>query len=244
MKPLQVDAHTHTLVSGHAYGTISEMAKAASEKGLRLLGITEHTSGIPGTCADIYFANLKVVPRNLYGVELLLGAELNIIDYEGNIDLDDRYFPNLDIRIASIHDLCYTFGSTEENTAAIIGAIRNPKIDLIGHPNNGDHPLDYDAVVRAAAEYHTILEINNHSLRTPRVKDGFQNACTMLRLCKKYGVPVATDSDAHFMTDIANCDHISKVFEEVDFPDELILNYDADAFKAFLAENRRKEAQK
>lgn len=239
MKPLQVDAHTHTLVSGHAYGTISEMAKAAAETGIQLLGITEHTSGIPGTCDDIYFANLKVVPRQLYGVELLLGAELNIIDYEGTVDLDESYFPNLDIRIASIHEQCYRFGTIEENTAAMIGAIRNPHIDLIGHPNNGAHPLDYEAVVRAAAECHTILEINNHSLRTPRVLNGFENACTMLRLCKKYDVPVATDSDAHFMTDIANTDHISKVFDEVDFPEELILNYSAQCFKDFLAANRR-----
>lgn len=239
MKPLQVDAHTHTLVSGHAYGTISEMAKAAAEKGLSLLGITEHTSGIPGTCSDIYFANLKVVPRTLYGVELLLGAELNIIDYDGHIDLADQYFPNLDIRIASIHEQCYTFGTIEQNTAAMVGAIRDRRIDLIGHPNNGAHPLDYEAVVRAAAENHTILEINNHSLRTPRVLNGFENACTMLRLCKKYDVPVATDSDAHFMTDIANVDHISRVFDEIDFPEELILNYNAESFKAFLAQRRR-----
>ena len=29
-----LDVHTHTLASGHAYNTMREMAKAASEKGL------------------------------------------------------------------------------------------------------------------------------------------------------------------------------------------------------------------
>jgi putative hydrolase len=48
---------------GHAYGTIREMAKAASEKGIELLGISEHGPGIPGTCAPVYFWNLKVVPK-------------------------------------------------------------------------------------------------------------------------------------------------------------------------------------
>ena len=37
-----LDLHTHTVVSGHAYCSLREMAKAASEKGLEVLGITEH----------------------------------------------------------------------------------------------------------------------------------------------------------------------------------------------------------
>lgn len=238
MKPLEVDAHTHTIASGHAYGTLDEMAHAAAAKGLKILGITEHTSGIPGTCHDIYFMNLKVVPRQMYGIELMLGAELNILDYEGKIDLRQRYISQLDLRIASIHDLCYSIGTVEQNTAAMVGAIRNPEIDIIGHPDDGKIPVDYETVVRAAAENHTLLEINNNSLRSKNRKNTFENSCTILKLCKKYDVPVACDSDAHFMTDVANMDHVSKVFEAVDFPEELILNYSAEKFRDFIRHNR------
>ena len=49
MKKLIADMHMHTLVSGHAYGTIREMAATAGEKNLKLIGITEHAPGIPGT---------------------------------------------------------------------------------------------------------------------------------------------------------------------------------------------------
>ena len=73
MKTL-LDVHTHTVASGHAFSTLQEMAAAASEKGLKLLGITEHAPGIPVTCSPIYFRNLHVVPRRIYGVELLLGG--------------------------------------------------------------------------------------------------------------------------------------------------------------------------
>ena len=52
MIEVELDVHTHTLASGHAYGTIREMAQAASDKGLKILGITEHAKGIPGTCDD------------------------------------------------------------------------------------------------------------------------------------------------------------------------------------------------
>ena len=57
-KSYQADLHTHTIASGHAYNTIQEMAMAAKEKGICLLGITEHSMTMPGTCSEIYFQNL------------------------------------------------------------------------------------------------------------------------------------------------------------------------------------------
>ena len=91
-----LDVHTHTVASGHAFSTLQEMVRTAADKGLQILGITEHTGGIPGTCSPIYFRNLPVVPRLMYGVELLLGAEINIVDYEGSLDLEEEYFKFLD----------------------------------------------------------------------------------------------------------------------------------------------------
>ena len=108
---IELDVHTHTIASGHAFSTLQEMAQAAADKGLKVLGITEHSPGVPGTCHPIYFRNLHVVPRRMYGVELLLGAEINILDGKGNLDLDEDYMKMLDIRIAGIHSLCYEYGT-------------------------------------------------------------------------------------------------------------------------------------
>lgn len=243
MRALEVDAHTHTIASGHAYGTVSEMVKAAADRGIRLLGITEHTSGIPGTCADIYFSNMKVIPRQMFGIEVMFGAELNIVDYNGGVDLDAGYFKHLDIRIASMHTQCFAPGTREQNTAAVIGAIRNPGIDIIGHPIDGTYPLDYEPIVRAAAEHHVLLEVNNHALRSPSRINAFENACTMVRLCKKYDIPLTCNSDAHFMTDVGNTSHIAGVFEETDFPEELILNLSMERFQGFLQWNREHKGQ-
>jgi len=60
---LCADLHTHTIASGHAYGTIREMAFAAGEKKLELLGISEHAQGIPGTVGSYYYWNLNKIPR-------------------------------------------------------------------------------------------------------------------------------------------------------------------------------------
>lgn len=242
MRPLELDAHTHTIASGHAYSTLTEMAKAASEKGLKLLGITEHSRGIPGTCNEIYFVNLRVVPRQMFGIELMLGSEINIVDYDGSLDLEEKYMKFLDIRIAGIHSLCYKFGSMEENTRAVVNAIKNPYVDIISHPDDGRCPLNYEEVVKAAKDYHTLLEVNNNSLRVKR-KNVHENVTTFLALCKEYKVPVIIDSDAHYITDIANTDHVQSVIEETGFPEELIINYSVDKFKEFIRINRQKSGE-
>ncbi len=242
MRAVELDVHTHTIASGHAYSTLTEMVREAAEKGLKVFGITEHARGIPGTCEHIYFGNMKVVPRDLFGLRLLLGAEINILDYEGTLSLEERYMPCLDLRIAGIHDLCYTHGTKAQNTGAIIKAIENKYIDIISHPDDGNCPLAYEEVVLAAKENHTLLEVNNNALRKPgRRPQVRENVLEYLTLCKKYAVPVILGSDAHFWTDIAAYENIWPLLEETDFPEDLVMNYDAQRFLTFLQENRRRE---
>lgn len=237
----ELDVHTHTIASGHAYGTLTEMAKEAAARGLKLLGVTEHTHFMPGTCDDLYFVNLRIVPREMYGIRLMPGAELNIMDEKGTVDLPDWIIDRLDLRIASIHGNLFRIGTKEQNTAAVLGAMKNPKIDIIGHPDDSNCPLDYERLVQASKEYHTLLEINNNSLRMPSRRNVKENMITILRLCEKYDVPMIMNSDAHFMTDIANTDHSMPVVEEAGFPKELILNYSVEQFTAYIAQNRERE---
>ncbi len=230
-----LDVHTHTVASGHAFSSLQEMVDAAAEKGLQILGITEHAPGIPGTCAPIYFRNLHVVPRHIKGVELLLGVELNIIDYKGTVDLDEAMLKMLDIRIAGLHSLCYTPGTVEENTDAVIGAIRNPYVNIISHPGDGTALLQFEPIVLAAKESGTLLEINNSSLNPVRHKVmARKNNLEILRLCKQYEVPVILGSDAHISYDIANYCWIYELLQLAEFPEKLILNDKPEQFKALI----------
>lgn len=235
MNKIELDVHTHTIASGHAFSTLQEMARAAADKGLKLLGITEHSPGIPGTCDPIYFRNLHVVPRQMYGIELLLGAEINILDGEGNIDLDEFYLKMLDIRIAGIHSLCYTHGTADENTHGMVKVISNPYINIISHPGDGTAKLNFEPIVLASKEHHTLLEINNSSLKPCRNKsEARDNNLEILRLCKKYEVPVILGSDAHISFDIATYDYALQLISETEFPEELIMNTDVKRFKEYL----------
>lgn len=231
----RLDVHTHTVASGHGYSTIQEMAKAAAGLGLTILGITEHGPGIPGTCHPIYFRNLICVPRELYGVRLMLGAELNILNTLGELDLDEEYLRMLDLRIAGIHSVCWQGGTREENTAGVVNAMRNPYVQIISHPGDGSALLDFEQLVLTSKETHTLLEINNHSLHPARHKaEARPNNLELLRLAKKHQVPVILGSDAHFSTMIAQYDQLLPLLQETAFPDELIVNYDTKRFSEYL----------
>ncbi|WP_077612627.1 phosphatase [Clostridium sp. Marseille-P2415] len=220
-----MDLHTHTIASGHAYNTLYEMARSASEKGLALMGSTDHAPKMPGTCHEFYFINFKVIPRTLFGVNILMGAELNILDYSGRIDLRKGLLEKLDYSIASLHEPCFKSGTAAENTMAYVGAIENPLIHIIGHPDDGRFPVDYDTLVSAAAENHTLLELNSSSLHPLSARrDAGENYRTMLELCKRYRASVIIDSDAHIEADVGNHVKAWELIEEVGFPEELIVN--------------------
>ena len=230
-----LDIHTHTVASGHAFSTIQEMVRTAADRGLQILGITEHGPGIPGTCDPLYFRNTNVVPRQMYGVRLLLGAELNILDTTGRLDLDESYLRLMDIRIAGIHSLCWQGGTREENTEGMIAAIRNPWVNIISHPGDGTADLDFEPIVLAARESHTLLEINNSSLNPQRAKaKAVPNNLEILRLCKHHEVPVILGSDAHISFSIADYERIYPLLEQTDFPPELIVNDKPDFFFEYL----------
>ena len=104
--------------------------------------------------------------------------------------------------------------------------IRNPKIHIISHPGDGSAELDFEPLVLAAKESHTLLEINNHSLAPQRKKSvARENNLELLRLCKKHDVPTILGSDAHISFQIADYENLYPLLAETDFPDELIMNY-------------------
>ena len=223
---IELDVHTHTIASGHAFSTLQEMAQAAAGKGLKLLGITEHSPGVPGSCNPIYFRNLHVVPRQMYGIELLLGAEINILDGEGNLDMDENCMRMLDIRIAGIHSLCYSYGTVDENTHGMVKAVSNPFIHIISHPGDGTAELNFEPIVLAAKEHHTLLEINNSSLKPTRNKPNARE--------NNLEVPVILGSDAHISFDIARYDYLYDLLQLTEFPESLIMNRDVKSFKEYL----------
>ncbi len=117
----------------------------------------------------------------------------------------------------------------------MIKAISNPFVNIISHPGDGTAELDFEPIVLAAKEHRTLLEINNSSLKPIRKKlSAKDNNIEILKLCKRYEVPVILGSDAHISFDIANYEYIPPLLNETEFPDSLIINTSIDQFKSYL----------
>lgn len=236
-----IDVHTHTVSSGHAYSTIDENMKAAGEKGLTTLAMTDHSPGMPGSTHLFHFANLKAIPNELHGVKLLRGVEANIVNYEGEIDMPNETLSSLDIVIASLHPPCIEFANEETVTIGVEKVMENPYVSIIGHPGDSRYPMNWERIVKAAKKTGTLLEINNASLKPGSFRPGVrENLVIMLKYCKQYEVPVVLGSDAHFYTAIGAFKEAIELLEEVDFPESLVLNTNPEKLVAFIQQKRLK----
>lgn len=235
-----MDIHTHAVASGHAYSTVDENLRWAAEQGLQLVALTDHAPAMKDTTCHAYFANLHVLPKELHGVRLLKGIELNILDFDGTIDMDEAVLQRLDLAIASLHMPCIKPGTKKENTQAFLKVMENPYVDIIGHPGDPRYAVDYRELFRMAKETGTLLEINNASLIPGGFREGSrENIKKILLMSMEEGQPVVLGSDAHFYRNVGDFSYAEDLLRELQFPEELILNNTPEKFLAGLRHGRK-----
>ncbi|MCH5210237.1 MAG: phosphatase [Oscillospiraceae bacterium] len=228
------DTHTHTLASAHAYSTVQELAKRAADEGMEAIAITDHAPAIPDGVHPWHFINLKAIPREINGVKILYGAEVNILDLEGNIDLDEDILKNMDVVNASIHKPCYKDLGAEDNTSAYLSIVNNPLIDVICHSGAPDLSYDYEKIIDLAKKNHKLIEINNHSFYVR--KASIPNCKRIAELCMEKEVGIVVSSDAHISFEIGDYNNALDMLKEISFPEKLIINRNLKAFEGYMAE--------
>jgi putative hydrolase len=233
-----MDLHTHTVASGHGTkDTIGDMVKAAKERGLAVLGISDHGPATPGSCRESYFHGLKAAPNLRGGVLVLYGVEANILNERGRLDIGDETGKNLDFLIASIHEPSFhpswemsrqdgQSGAAGRNTAAYVQAMRNPLVKIIGHPDDVRYPVDAKALAEAAADYHVVLEVNEGSLLPGSYRGNtYANMKEILLMCLRYRLPVLLSSDSHGTERLGQVPRALALVKEVAYPQDLIWNF-------------------
>ncbi len=237
----KIDTHTHTIASGHyTEDTVVQMAIRASMIGLEHLCITEHGPAMTGSASESYFRNLKFGDKKKFGVKLYYGAELNVLDVKGNVDLDYDITKNLDLCIASLHRQTFRPRTERENTLALINAMDNPDVFIIGHPDNPDFEVERYMLVEAAKEKGCAIELNAASLSPSGHRtSSFDWLFKTFILCKKKGVYVTLGSDSHGRSRIADFEECYNFLDEIDFPEELVLNFDVKKLFHLIAEKKR-----
>lgn len=237
---IKADLHTHTIASGHyTDDTVWQLAKRASEIKLEYLGITDHSFGMVGGAKEGYFNTLKMLsPNTKYGVKLLYGAEVNVMDYEGKVDLSDSVMKKLDYTIASMHPNVIKPSSEYANTSAIVKVMENKLISIVGHVANCEYEVSFPLVADKARETGTIIELNSSSLGGYR-GDESEIVIRLLKECKKYGTYISLGSDSHGVENVGNFQKAIELLDEIDYPKDKIVNCDIDLFLSLVNKKRK-----
>ncbi len=228
------DLHIHTIASDHAYSTLIENAHMAKERGLEAIAITDHTKTLVDCPHRYYFSNMKVWPEYIDGVRILKGAELNILNENGDIDLDEIFLKKLDIVVASIHGMIYEGegGDDYDATAAYLNVLDNPYVDILGHTGSPLYKYDIDTVVKKAKSLGKLIEINASSFKWRKKNIPI---CTDIALsCMKHGAGIVVNSDSHICFNVGDYDKPLAMLSEIGFPEELIINRSYEALRSFL----------
>ncbi len=237
---LVADFHVHTIASGHAYSTLLENARAASQRGLQLIAITDHGPAMPGGPHPFHFSNLRSLPETIFGVRVLRGAEVNIIDADGNIDLRDRYLKHLDIVLAGFHRDCIQPGSVEENTGVMIRTMASGLVDIIVHPGNPVFPIDPRQVAKAAFAHNVLLEINNVSLGGVIRRGSKDNCLALASNIALLGGKVCFGSDSHFCSSVGELTGAARLAAQAGLRPDQVVNTSLEAIDRFLISRGRR----
>ena len=192
------DLHVH---SNHSDGmnSIEEMVRAAEERGLKYVGITDHSKSeyVAHGMDDAKFMKhidyIEALSKRFEGIRVLVGAEVDILK-DGSLDLGNKVMDRLDYAIGSVHT---SLGMDSKSmTKRISKALESGRVDILGHPTeriiNGRKGIefDFDEIAAKAAENGIAMEIDSFPERLDLNDENILRA-------HGGGVKFAIDTDSH-----------------------------------------------
>ena len=235
---IEIDTHTHTIASGHAYSTLAENVAAAAARGIKLLALTDHGPAMPGSPHIWFFRNMRAIPRIINGIGVLRGIEANIINFSGEIDIDLSLHEQLDIVLASLHEPVLAPTTKTRHTETVIKAMASGRIDVFAHGGNPSFPIEVDEVAKAAAACNVLVEINNSSFTTSR--PGSTKHCAALaEAVARHNGLLTFGSDAHIACNVGRFDECIAFVEEIGFPADLLISSSCQKLLTFLRQKKK-----
>lgn len=239
---LFADYHLH---SKHSDGraTIEEMAQAARQQGLAEIAITDHGPNNIGTGVKNAEQYLRIkeetrrLSRDLGDLKVLCGAEADIIDLEGGIDVPRDIYQQLDLLLVGLHPFVlpanlstawnYVFKNiiykslgkssgelVNTNTKTLVEAMHKHDVDIITHPGLG-MPLNLEEIARACVATDTAFEINvGHLFQT--VEE--------IKMVAREGVNFVVNSDAHFTASVGKLEGGLALLQQAGVAAEQVIN--------------------
>ena len=237
------DYHTHSRNSDGRQ-SIRKIVEAARDRGLSEIAITDHgplaaVIGVKSAEQYLYMREEIEGLKVLYpDIKILLGAEANIRDLHGTLDIPDKILQQLDVVIAGLHP--YTLPTSLQdgrdiflqnsmrhlgrkqrelarnaNTRATVQTIvRHPELDVISHPGLF-FEVDIEEVTRACIEHQVLFEINcGHE--HPKVSD--------IMKAQRLGAHFIINSDSHFHSTVGDLQYGSSMVKKLEIDEFQVVN--------------------
>lgn len=195
--------HVHTTYSDGS-DTLAAMAAAAQQRGWQYIGIADHSR------TAVYANGLKletVIEQRREidrlntanpALRIFAGIESDILP-DGSLDYPDEVLGQFDFVVASVHS---SFRQSEAvMTERIIRAMGNRYVSMLGHATGrillarDSYAVDLPAVIKAAGETGTIIEINASPYRLDLDWQWHRTA-------QAAGVLLAINPDAHAIAEL------------------------------------------
>jgi DNA polymerase (family X) len=167
-KDIRGTFHCHTTASDGA-DSLEAMGEAARKLGWEYLGIADHSkasaiaNGLDEKRLLTQIQQIDALNARWKDFRLFKGTEVDVL-LTGALDFSDEILAQLDYVVASVHSSLGT--DKAKNTARVIKAISNPYVTILGHAtgrlllSREGMKLDMTAVLEAAAETRTVVELN------------------------------------------------------------------------------------
>jgi DNA polymerase (family 10) len=189
--------HCHTTHSDGKH-TIEEMARAAKERGMDYITITDHSPsayyarGVTLDRLQAQWDEMREAEQRV-GIRVLRGTESDIL-IDGALDYPDEILAQLDVVIASVHSRFKL--AKAEMTERLVRAMKLPVYKIWGHAlgrlllSRAPIECDVEAVLDALASSRGAIEINGdpHRLDLPP---------EWIRPARERGIPFVLSVDAH-----------------------------------------------
>ena len=165
--------HSHSNWSDGSF-TIEEMAKAAIEKGLEYLVISDHSksafyaNGLQEERIKEQHIYIDELNRQLAPFKIFKSIESDILN-DGNLDYSNAILSTFDLVIASIHSNLKM--SEDKAMIRLMNAIENPYTTILGHMtgrlllSRKGYPVDHKKIIDTCAANNVVIELNAHPSR-------------------------------------------------------------------------------
>ncbi|MBF0431809.1 MAG: PHP domain-containing protein [Fibrobacteria bacterium] len=238
------DLHVHSIRSACGMHTILEIVQIAVSKGMHMLNISDHGHALDRSTNFSILADKRRLPnpvRYLGNEEIWIvrGMEANILDFEGNTDIEDKFIPKLDLINLGFHETeNYHLGNSEaKNTQCLVNTLAHNPLDIITHPCIKTFPLDIEELVTLSLQYGFAIEVNNTNLRLE--KTNLKKLEKLIPLALEKGALLAENSDGHTYYEIGENEKITALMNDLQIDgDKAFFNRDDKKVMAFIADRK------